>query len=71
MHPDDKKWVTEQLKLLPTPLLRQQTLNKYNEVFQEAHNAEPLTHRKDGKARSAANNRLREYVGKVKQLTNQ
>jgi len=64
MHNDDKKWVGEQLNKLPTPAMRGQTLIKYNEVFNLAHDAEPLRHRKDGKARFAANNRLRIYIGK-------
>ena len=69
MHDDDRKWVGEQLKKLPTPAMRGQTLIKYNEVFQLAHDAEPLPHRKDGKARFAANNRLRQYVEAVIKLT--
>jgi len=75
MHKDDKKWVTEQLQkiispidTMPTPLLRQQALEKYNQVFKEAHEAEPLPHRKDGKARFAANNRLREYVVSIESI---
>ena len=61
----DRKWVTEQLQKLPTPLLRQQTLEGYKKAFKEAYDAEPLPHRKDGKARFAANNRLREYIVKI------
>jgi hypothetical protein len=49
--------------------MRGQTLIKYNEVFQLAHGAEPFPHRKDGKARFAANNRLRQYVEAVIKLT--
>ena len=69
MHKDDHKWITEQLKKLPTPLMRTTVLTKYKAAFDEAHNNEPLQHRKDGKARSTANNRLREYVAKVVNIT--
>jgi hypothetical protein len=65
MHKDDKQWITSQLKKLPTPLLRQQTLQKYRDAFKQAYDAEPMPHRKEGKARYHANNRLRRYVEKV------
>lgn len=69
MHEQDKKWVTEQLKKLPNPLMRQSTLIKYNESFKQAHECEQLSHRKDGKARSYANNKLRIYVKKIQEKT--
>ena len=65
MHKDDSKWVTEQLKQLPTPMIRTKALMKYREVFKQAYDAEPLSHRKDGKARREANLRLRSYVTRV------
>lgn len=73
MHADDKKWVGEQIKSLNSPLrdhgasikLRQETLFNYNKVWKEAFDAEPLQHRKDGKARSAANARLLKFVRTV------
>ena len=67
MHKDDKKWVTEQLKKLPTPIMRQATLVKYKEAFQKAYDLESLAHRKDGKARSYANAKLLAYVKKIEQ----
>lgn len=67
MHKDDKKWIKEQLMRLDSPQLRQLAMAKYNEVHQEAYNNEPLPHKKDGAARSEANNRLRVFVEKVTQ----
>lgn len=70
MHKDDKKWVTEQLKKLPNPIMRQATLVKYNEAFKQAYESEPLQHRKDGKGRSYANAKLLAYVKKIEQALN-
>ncbi len=65
MLEDDKKWISEQIKKLPNPPIRQTALIKYAEVFSIAHDAEPQPHRKDGKARQEANTRLRKYVQAV------
>ena len=62
MHKADKAWITEKLKKLPNPMMRQSTLIKYNEAFKQAYESEPLQHRKEGKGRSFANNKLRIYV---------
>jgi hypothetical protein len=64
MHEHDKKWVDEQIAKLPFRL-QQSVRQRYAEVYQQAYDAEPVEHRKDGRARFAANTRLREYVEKV------
>ena len=61
MHDHDKRWIDEQIGKLPTRL-HDQVLRKYAEAYKEAHNAEPVEHKKDGVARRAANTRLREFV---------
>ena len=62
MHKDDKAWILGQLNQLPEPLIRQYAMRKYNEAFDFAYKKEKLSHRKTGKARSYANNKLRNYV---------
>ena len=64
MHVHDRQWVESQIALLPVSI-RQKTLRAYNDVFKEAHDAEPIEHKKMNKARFAANTRLREYVEKI------
>ena len=61
MHIHNEKWVNEQIAKLPTRL-QQQVRQRYAEVYKEAYDAEPVEHRKDGRARFAANTRLREFV---------
>lgn len=61
MHDHDKKWVDEQLAKLPNRL-QQSVRQRYSDAYQQAYDAEPVEHRKDGRARLAANSRLREYV---------
>lgn len=61
MYPADKKWIDEQLAKLPFRL-QQSVRQRYAEVYQQAYDAEPVEHRKEGSARRAANTRLREYV---------
>lgn len=57
---DDEQWI--HLKLSPLePDLRFNVCAAYTKVFNEAFEAEPLSHRKMGRARFAANNRLRIY----------
>ena len=75
MHADDRKWVADQLNQLkqhdenvPLPLFKQQVLQQYQQAYKEAHDAEPLAHRKDGKARSHANSRLLKFVKTIKEL---
>ena len=61
MYPADQKWVDEQLAKLPFRL-QQSVKQRYAEVYQQAYDAEPVEHKKEGAARRAANTRLREYV---------
>jgi hypothetical protein len=64
MHPHDKAWVTAQLMRLPVEL-RGRIAELYAIEYRQAYDAEPVEHRKEGRARFAANTRLREYVEKV------
>jgi len=62
-HKDDAEWIDSKLSTLQQDE-RGKVCFAYNNVFVKAHNAEPAPHRKDGKARFAANNRLRIYIAK-------
>lgn len=66
MHEHDKKWCMAQFDMLP-PELKQQAMQAYQRVYQDAYNAEPCEIRKEGKARREANTRLRQFVKKVKE----
>jgi len=66
MHKDDEKWVTEQIRQLPTYEMRQTAMDGYKKVFAKYYENEPLEHRKDGTARRAANIALRKYIDKCK-----
>lgn len=63
MHDHDKKWVEEQLLLLPNPM-REKVLAKYEKVYADicAENAGKIE--AEGLARREANTRLRECVDK-------
>lgn len=63
-HPDDKKWILEQLYKLPVGL-RDKAVKGYSKVYCEVYDATPLLHQKDCEARRAANTRLRHYVAAV------
>jgi len=63
-HPDDKKWIKEQLKKLPKEY-RQRAMHGYDKVFREVFDATPLVHQKASEARREANTRLRRYVEAV------
>lgn len=65
MHNDDRPYVTKQLTRLASPPMRQDVLQKYNLAFDEAYANEPLSHRKTGRARYIANNKLRAYIDYV------
>ena len=62
-HKDDEQWIFSKLATLHQDE-RMKICSAYTKAFNLAHDAEPLRHRKDGKARFAANNRLRIYIGK-------
>lgn len=67
-HPDDKKWLLEQLYKLPEHL-RDKAEAGYDKVYREVYEATPLLHQKEGEARRAANTRLRHYVAAVTKKT--
>lgn len=59
--PDDAKWIQEMLTQL-SPSARNKALAAYSEVYQEHWELEPVSYRRDNKARHEANKRLREYT---------
>lgn len=59
-HKDDAKWLEKILLSIPEKY-RIPACVKYTEVFNDRFDTEPLSHRKDGKARSEANSRLLAY----------
>ena len=63
-HPHDAQWLKEQLGRLPAHL-KNKAIAGYEAAYLEAHDAEPVEHRKDGRARFAANSRLRDYIDKI------
>ena len=63
-HPDDQKWIEDQLKKLPTFAIHR-AIEGYEKVFAESYDNEPITYKKENKARHDANTRLREYVEKI------
>lgn len=62
-HEHDRKWIAEQLAKLPYDIAID-VCGKYSAVYQHAFDSEPSEQRKDGKARVAANTRLRQFVEK-------
>ena len=63
MHPHDKKWVDDQLRLLPFNL-RARAIENYKRVFnEELKNNTGIS--RENMARREANTRLRIYVEKV------
>lgn len=62
MHKDDEKWVVSQITTIINRTLRQTVLEGYKKHYKKIYDAEPLTHRKDGKARRECNNMLRKYI---------
>lgn len=63
-HEHDVKWLREQLSKLPIELKRR-AADGYDTVWQQTWNAEPVSHKRENKARFAANTRLRKYVERV------
>lgn len=70
LHPDDTKWLQQQLARIPLQH-RVTACLAYSKVWQEAHDAEPLQHCKENAGRFAANSRLRAYIKKVHAALNQ
>ena len=60
-HEHDRKWIISQISKLPRGNIATATIG-YSKAYSEAHDAEPISHKKDNAARRAANTRLREYV---------
>ena len=63
-HPHDKKWIAQQLNLLPKEK-REPTFNSYAAVFAETYAANEGKISQVNAARLEANNRLRKYVEKI------
>ena len=62
-HQDDAPWISAKLGTLD-PSLRAEVCAAYTNAYIEVWEAEPLSYRKHGKARFAANTRLRVFIGK-------
>lgn len=62
-YPDDAKVISARLGVLD-PVLRGEVCAAYAKAYREAWEAEPVSYRKVGKARFAANTRLRIFIGK-------
>ncbi|HBM3231503.1 TPA: hypothetical protein LVN12_002591 [Klebsiella michiganensis] len=57
----DADWIKQQLLSL-TPAARQKAIQRYAAVYQESFEAEPVSYRKENRARHEANVRLRRFV---------
>nr|WP_314520508.1 hypothetical protein [uncultured Lelliottia sp.] len=57
----DAEWIKQQLLSL-TPTARQKAMQRYAAVYQETFEAEPVSYRKENRARHEANTRLRLFV---------
>ena len=61
----DRTWIEAQIGRCDDPRQRSALRKRYGERYQEVFDAEPTVHRKEGKARFAANTELREYVERL------
>ncbi|MDU4843289.1 MAG: hypothetical protein E6X49_19410 [Leclercia adecarboxylata] len=57
----DEDWIQQQLLSL-TPAVRPKAIQRYAAVYQETFEAEPVSYRKENRARHEANTRLRLFV---------
>lgn len=57
----DAEWIKQQLLSL-TPTARHKAMQRYAAVYQETFEAEPVSYRKENRARHEANTRLRLFV---------
>lgn len=57
----DSQWIGEQLQSL-SMAAKQKAMQRYAAVYQEAFEAEPVSYRKENRARHEANTRLRLFV---------
>ncbi|WP_226020011.1 hypothetical protein [Serratia symbiotica] len=62
-HKDDEKWIREMLLHLD-PITRNKIIMKYGEVYQSGWEMEPVSFKKDNRARHEANTRLRVFIRK-------
>tara|TARA_R110002096_G_scaffold55501_1_gene142340 strand:+ start:378 stop:602 length:225 start_codon:yes stop_codon:yes gene_type:complete len=65
MHSDDEKFVQKTILKLPSTATKQKAWAGYKAKYDVAFANEQVEHRKENKARTAANTALREYVDKV------
>jgi hypothetical protein len=61
---EQRDWYNQQLRMLG-PRLQKKARQGYEQAWQEAHDAEPVEHKKSNAARRAANTRLRLFVERV------
>lgn len=66
MHETDREWVTSQIKRLPAEF-RSDTWERYEALYWDVYNNEPVNHKKENAARKAANNRLRVFLTEVQE----
>lgn len=64
-HIDDRSWIRDQLAELE-PRRRMKALQGYSDVYRQEFDKEPAGHKKENKARFAANSHLRAYIKAVK-----
>ncbi|HGP0311735.1 TPA: hypothetical protein ACLE2D_002468 [Citrobacter freundii] len=57
----DSEWIKQQLLTL-VPTARRKAMQRYAAVYQESYDAEPVSYRKENRARHEANTRLRLFV---------
>ncbi|CZW77988.1 Uncharacterised protein [Enterobacter hormaechei] len=57
----DADWIRQKLLTL-TPAVRPKAIQRYAAVYQETFEAEPVSYRKENRARHEANTRLRLFV---------
>lgn len=60
-YPEDERWIREMLLHLD-PSTRNKITLKYDEVFQNSWEMEPISFKKNNRARHEANTRLRIFV---------
>lgn len=60
-HRLDRSWLQNKLVGLPQ-VMQLKACKGYSKVYEEAYSLEPISHKKDGAARYAANSRLRKFV---------
>lgn len=59
--PSDSQWIQQQLISLSASV-RPKAMQRYAAVYQESYDAEPVSYRKENRARHEANTRLRLFV---------